>query len=136
MYQICNIQNIRNGSLETSKFSKIDFMLILMTEKSWNLHCEVQWPIYKKSIFKTSFRNGFHSVEISGFFCHSHLTWNQFEYFWNSINCVFAILEALNFVPLVHFWLQKSAKFFKSRNSEPLNVLEWHISHFYNLFEW
>ena len=45
---------------------------------------------------------------------------------------VFAILEAVNFLYLLHFSLQKVQKFIKNQNSEPLNVLKWQILHLEN----
>ena len=66
-----------------------------------------------------------HSVEISGYFCHSDFTWNRFwriQTFWNCR--LFTISGALNFVHLVNFSLLKVQKVTKNQNLEPLNVFQ------------
>ena len=50
----------------------------------------------------------------------------------NSKTPVYAYFEALDFVNLVNFNLQKEQKFLQNHNSGPLNVLEWQILHFEN----
>ena len=49
---------------------------------------------------------------------------------------IFAILGAVNFVHLVNISLQKVQKFLKYQKSEPLNLLKWQNSHFYDLQNW
>ena len=56
----------------------------------------------------------------------------NFEGSRTSKSAFFAILRAVNFVQMVNFSLQKSAKIHKNQNSEPLNVVKWLISHFKN----
>ena len=51
----------------------------------------------------------------------------------NPKTTVIAIFEALDFVSLVNFSLQKVLTNHKYQNSEPLNVFKWQILHFKNL---
>ena len=53
------------------------------------------------------------SVEISGFFCHSDFTRNQYRSYKTAI---FAIFRALNFGDLVNSSLQKVQKFIKKKS--------------------
>ena len=53
----------------------------------------------------------------------------NFEDSRSAKSAIFPILGAVNFVYLVNFSLQKSAKIHKNQNSEPLNVVKWQISH-------
>ena len=55
-----------------------------------------------------------HSVELSGTFCHSDFTWNQFGEYRSSETAVFAIFGALNYVNLVNHSFQNVQKFLKT----------------------
>ena len=70
-----------------------------------------------------------HGVEIKNFLSFRFLVKSIMENLILKLN-FFSILRAQNFVNLVTFSLQKSAKIHRNQNSEPLNVLKWQILHF------
>ena len=80
------------------------------------------FPTSKVTDAKIQKRLLFHSVEISGFFCHSDLRETNFEEFGSCKTAFFAILGAQNLVDLINFSLHKVQKFIKIKITKFANV--------------
>ena len=74
---------------------------------------------------------GRHNVEISGFICHSDLTWNQCWSFWSHKNCHFDHLSSSEVYIFGNFWLFQVWNS-KNQSSKPSKLLKWQILTFWN----
>ena len=66
-----------------------------------------------RKILKFLWLGQLHSVEISGFFCHSDFTWNLFWSFWSPKNCHFDHLSMSEFWIFGNFLTFSSARDFQ-----------------------
>ena len=72
------------------------------------------------------------SVEISGFFCHSDLTWTWFWSLWSPKKCHVDYLSSSEFWIFGNFWHFQVWIFSKYQNSNPPKWLKWYFLIFWN----